>query len=270
MVPIPAEHNAFGGVIPAAGDLCADPVVFRQQLTESLERWRADGFRVVWLEIPIGKSALIPVAVAAGFFFHHSSRDYLMLALQLEPEAFVPAPASHYIGAGGVTLNGRGEVLVVSERHHRRDGQPPRYKLPGGSLHEGEHLAEAVVREVYEETGIHTEFEALVCFRHWHGYRYGKSDMYFICRLRPLSEEITIQEEEIADCLWMPVAEYLSHEQVSSFNKEIVRVAVESSGLGRVEIEGYGGPEQYEFFMPIAAPARESRHQETGDGEDGK
>jgi len=250
MIPIPAERNAFGGVIPAPVDLRSDPVTFRPQLTESLEGWRAEGLRVVWLEIPIDKATLIPVAVACGFTFHHSSPDYLMLVHRFAPDAFVPAYASHYIGAGGVTLNGRGELLVVSERHHRRDGQLPRYKLPGGALHEGEHLAEGVVREVYEETGVRTEFEAMVCFRHWHGYRYGKSDIYFICRLRPLSEAISIQEEEIAESLWMPVEEYLSNERVSSFNREIVRVAVDSPGLGRVEIEGYGDPDQYEFFMP--------------------
>ena len=250
MIPIPAERNAFGGVIPAPGDLHADPGRFRQQLAESLTHWRGEDLRVVWLEIPTAKASLIPVAVECGFLYHHSSQDYLMLAYRLDPDALVPAPASHYIGAGGVTLNARGELLVVSEQHHRRPGQLPRYKLPGGALHEGEHLAEAVVREVYEETGVHARFEALACLRHWHGYRYGKSDIYFICRLRALSEEISIQEEEIAESLWMPVEEYLTHERVSPFNKEIVQAAVNTPGLSRVEIDGYGDPEQYEFFMP--------------------
>jgi len=259
MIPIPAERNAFGGVIPSPGDLHPDPGHFCQQLTESLDHWRAEALRVVWLEIPIDKSSLIPVAVECGFCFHHSSEDYLMLALRLVPEAAVPAPASHYIGAGGVTLNARGELLVVSEQHHQRPGQLPRYKLPGGALHEGEHLTEAVVREVFEETGVRAQFEAMACFRHWHGYRYGKSDMYFICRLRALSEEISIQEEEIAESLWMPVEEYLSHERVSPFNKEIVLAAVNTPGLSRVESEGYGDPEQYEFFMPRPSNDAESK-----------
>ena len=102
------------------------------------------------------------------------------------------------------------ELLVVSEKYQRQQPGPPRYKLPGGALHEGEHLAEGVVREVLEETGVRARFDALVCFRHWHGYRYGKSDIYFVCRLSPLSKEITIQEEEIAECLWMPVEAYSS------------------------------------------------------------
>ena len=36
-------------------------------------------------------------------------------------------------------------------------------------------------------------------FRHWHGYRYGKSDIYFVCRLAPLSEELTMQTEELEE-----------------------------------------------------------------------
>ena len=54
-----------------------------------------------------------------------------------------------------------------------------------------------------EETGVRAEFESIACFRHWHGYRYGKSDIYFVGRLRPLSREITMQADEIQECLWL-------------------------------------------------------------------
>ncbi len=76
----------------------------------------------------------------------------------------------------------------------------------------GEHLIDGVVREVLEETGVQAAFEALVCFRHWHGYRWNKSDIYFICRLSALSEEITAQANEIEEAKWMPVDEYLASE----------------------------------------------------------
>ncbi|MDP7634212.1 MAG: NUDIX domain-containing protein, partial [Candidatus Latescibacteria bacterium] len=203
------------------------------------------------LQVPIERSQLIPIAVEQGFTFHHSEEDYLMMTHQLEEGAFVPAHASHYIGAGGVTINDKRELLVVSERYHRQksDG-PPRYKLPGGALHAGEHLVEGVIREVKEETGIDTEFDALVCFRHWHGYRYGKSDIYFVCRLRPLSEQITIQEEEIAESRWMSVQEYLDAEHVSDFNKQIVMAARQHPGIVPTPLEGYGDPERFEFFLP--------------------
>ena len=138
---------------------------------------------------------------------------------------------------------------MVSERHRRR-GRGPAYKLPGGALLPGEHLADGVVREVLEETGVRTRFEALVCFRHWHGYRYDKSDIYFVCRLSPLSRDITMQEEELEACLWMSVDEYLNADDVSLFNKRNVLAALESPGLSTTFIEGYGDERQYEFFMP--------------------
>ena len=250
MEPIEATTNPFGGILPKPEAVNADPQAFAEQLHISLIAWKKEGYKVAWLEVTIDKAAVIPLAVEVGFVFHHSGDGYLMLTLQLVTGAFVPAYASHYIGAGGVVLNEDQELLVVSERHHRSDGSPPRYKLPGGQLHAGEHLAEAVVREVLEETAVETEFDALVCFRHWHGYRYGKSDIYFVCRLHPLSLEITIQEEEIAESLWMPVGDYLAGEHISDFNKRIVEAAIASPGVQLTDMDGYAKPEQYEFFMP--------------------
>jgi 8-oxo-dGTP pyrophosphatase MutT (NUDIX family) len=243
--------NAFGGILTQTDELPQLPDEFSARLHHSLKTWRSEGYRVVWIEIPIALAALVPIAAEAGFHFHHSGEEYVMMTLRLEDNAFIPAHASHYIGAGGVVLSADQELLVVSEKYHSQRPGPPRYKLPGGTLHEGEHLAEAVVREVLEETGVRAEFEALVCFRHWHGYRYGKSDIYFVCRLRPLSKAITIQEEEIAECRWMPVEEYLNTESVSTFNKRIVDTALKSPGVTPVEIEGYAEGNRYEFFMPL-------------------
>jgi len=247
---IDSTTNRFGGVLPRSDALDDDPQQFAEQLRQSVSRWLAEGFRVVWLEVPITKSRLIHVAVEQGFTFHHSGEGYLMLTYQLEEGAYIPPYSTHYIGAGGVVINEREELLVVSERYRGSEDRPPHFKLPGGALQAGEHLASAVVREVHEETGIEAEFQRLVCFRHWHGYRYGKSDIYFVCRLRPLSETITKQEEEIAHCLWMPLQEYLDAEHVSFFNKQIVRAALNSPGVAPTEMADHRDPDLLEFFMP--------------------
>ena len=239
--------DQFRGILVDAERLPAD-AEFPAALERSLAAWKAEGFRLVWLKVPIERAALVPVATAAGFAFHHANEGDLMMTRRLVEDAFVPTHATHYVGVGGVVLNERRELLVVCERHRRTSQRY--YKLPGGALQPGEHLVDAVLREVLEETGVRAEFEALVCFRHWHGYRYGKSDIYFVCRLKPLSQDVTMQAEEIEECMWMPVEEYLDHELVSSFNKRIVRAALNSKGVAPEWIEGHSDPARYEFFMP--------------------
>ena len=123
-----------------------------------------------------------------------------------------------------------------------------------GSQDGDETLAQTAAREVLEETGVEAKFEGVVCFRHWHGYRWGKSDIYFVCRLSPVSEEITMQQEEIEECLWMPVEEYLASEYVSVFNKRIVKTAIDTPGFPTTWVEGYADPSRYEFFMPPMDP----------------
>ncbi len=249
---LPAERDRFGGVLPHPEALAADPGDFARQLGAAMDQWRQEGLRLVWLQVPITRAALVPVAVAAGFRYHHAADDYVMMTCRLVASAFIPAHASHYIGAGGVVLTPADELLVVAEKYHGAAGQPLRFKLPGGALHAGEHLVDGVMREVAEETGVLTQFEALLCFRHWHGYRFGKSDIYFICRLRPLTRDIVVQEDEIAACSWMPVQDYLADPLVSAFNRQVVQVALTHVGVVPVTVDGYGDAARYEFFMPPA------------------
>lgn len=63
------------------------------------------------------------------------------------------------VGVGGIVQDERGRLLVV-----RRGNDPARgrWTLPGGKLERGEHLAEAVRRELSEETGLAVEVGDLV------------------------------------------------------------------------------------------------------------
>ena len=247
-----AAENAFRGLMIDPAGLPTEPETFELQLARSLEVWRAEGYRVAWLEVPMSHVGLIPVAVRLGFVFHHADPDHAMLTYSLTPRAFVPPHATHYIGAGGVVVNVRGELLVVVERVHRHQ-RPHYYKLPGGALKPGEHLVTGVRREVLEETGIETRFVSLMGFRHWHGYRFGKSDIYFICRLEPLSEDVHCQMSEILECGWMPVEAYLANENVGVFNKGVVAAALNGTGLVPGWFDGYATPETHEIFLPYGA-----------------
>ena len=77
----------------------------------------------------------------------------------------------------------------------------------------GECAADAVVREVREETGIQSEVLQLVTFREAHfgegsTWQSGKTNIFLLFLLRPTSLEIQAQEEEIEDCKWIDLAEY--------------------------------------------------------------
>jgi 8-oxo-dGTP diphosphatase len=52
--------------------------------------------------------------------------------------------------------------------------------LPGGSLEYGEHPEEAVIREVWEETGLNVCIEKLLLVNSWLPDRVG---LYYLCRI---------------------------------------------------------------------------------------
>ena len=241
--------NPFGGAVVDPKSVPVEPDEFLEAIEVATKQWKIDSVKVVWLEVPQNRFSLLSLILARGFTFHHANSDYAMLTLSLVPMSFVPPYATHFIGVGGVVINEKKEILVVSERY-RSSGRAPSYKLPGGALVQAEHIQDAAVREVLEETGIKTVFESLICFRHWHQYRYDKSDIYFVARLRPLNSEILMQEEEIAECLWMPVEKYLVNDSIHGFNKAIVQAALNNEGLISSSMEGYEPRERYEFFMP--------------------
>jgi 8-oxo-dGTP diphosphatase len=246
---LPFKTNPYSGVLLDPNALPKTAKAFKEQLAYSLEHYRNQGFKIVWLEIPVAKAKLVAVATKLGFVFHHATETYLMMTLRLEANVGMLPYASHYAGVGGVVLDEQNNILVV--RENMREDRPTPFKLPGGFVDVGEHLEAAAVREVWEETGIRAKFESLVCVRLWHANRFGKSDFYFVCRLSPLTHEITPQEAEIAECRWMPVAEYLQRNDVHAFNKGIVSIALKNNGWVSGWFEGYeASNSEREMFMP--------------------
>jgi ADP-ribose pyrophosphatase YjhB (NUDIX family) len=231
-----------------------EPARFGAQLSDSLCRWSEAGFRFVWLEFALEKASLVAQAAAQGFVYHHVNGATLTMLTCLAADAEGPPDATHYVGVGGVVINSRNELLVIKERYF--DGRPAFYKLPGGFVYPGEHLAAAVVREVWEETAVQVEFHSMIGVRHAHVNRFGKSDLYFVCRLTPLSKEIQPQESEIAECVWMRVEQFLRHEEVSAFNRNFVELAVSRSGLETAVFKDYPGESrqaEIELFLPPTA-----------------
>lgn len=243
-----SARNQYRGVFVGEAHLPESDDAFAGDLASALPQWRAEGIRVVWLQLPAARAALVPRAIEAGFEFHHCDGPRLMLVKRLEAGAYVPAGATHTVGVGGAVISTDGRVLVVLER---RDvtARPGYYKLPGGMLEPGEHFSEGVVREVHEETGIRAAFDGVVSLRHHHKGQFGTSNLYVVCRLRPLDFDIVVDDEEIGDAMWVDVDDYLANPEIGAYNKHVVRAAVEGRTLSMTTIDGYMAPGEYEVFL---------------------
>ncbi|MDC7223669.1 MAG: NUDIX domain-containing protein [Spirochaetales bacterium] len=241
-----ATQNIYGGMIIDPAALPGQDETLLSELQTSLSQWKKEGAALAWLTLPADRNALVPAVMALGFAYHNCSREALTLVKQIKPDAFIPPFATHYIGAGGVVINDRNQLLVISERAHK----VKHYKLPGGLLDQGEDIARGVVREVFEETGIQTEFQSLVCFRHAHAYQFGKSDIYFVCRLKPVSQEITADPREIHEARWIDVEEYLNREDTRPFNRAVVEAALDGGRLTKTEQALSQTYKDAEIFLP--------------------
>ncbi|KAG8649207.1 hypothetical protein MANES_08G075900v8 [Manihot esculenta] len=183
---------------------------FASMLRASIAQWRKQGKRGVWIKVPIELVNLVEAAVKERFWYHHAEPKHLMLIYWI-PECThtLPANASHRVGVCAFVMNEKREVLVVQEKTGILRGTGV-WKFPTGVVEEGEHICDAVVREVKEETDIDTKFIEVLAFRQSHKAFFEKSDLSFICLLQPLSFNIQKQESEIDAAQWMSLDEYVA------------------------------------------------------------
>lgn len=105
----------------------------------------------------------------------------------------------------------KNNILVVKDKYESPELGGFGYKLPGGYVDDREHIHIAAIREVKEETGIDTEFESIIAFRHSHNQWWAMESMsklYFCCVLKPLSTTISYQQDELTEAKWMDFDEF--------------------------------------------------------------
>lgn len=171
--------------------------------------------RSVWIKIPVARSELVKDCAKLGLKLHHAQNDYILMNKWLgkDSEAHsLPGFAMNFAGVGAWCVDeAANKILVVREKAEYGGPTGNMWKLPGGSADPGEHIGATAVREVKEETGVSAEFVSLVAFRHLMNYRFGKSDFYFVARLKPLTLDIHYDPVELSDCKWMPLDEYCEY-----------------------------------------------------------
>ncbi|KAL5974379.1 nudix (nucleoside diphosphate linked moiety X)-type motif 2 [Asimina triloba] len=227
----PASNDTHGGVIVDMKKPM-DPDAFISSLKASIAHWRNQGKKGVWIKLPIELVNLVQFAVQEGFWYHHAEPTHLMLVYWIPDTVHtLPPNATHRVGVGGFVMNDKREVLVVQEKGGKLRGMGV-WKFPTGVVNEGEDIFAAAAREVKEETGVDTEFVEVLAFRQSHKSFFEKSDLYFICMLRPLSSDIQKQESEIDAAQWMPIEEYAAQPFVQKHElfKYIADICLASAG----------------------------------------
>jgi len=213
---IEGRHRSVRIVVDGA--IVARKDDFGEKLRNTIDSCREIGKASIWAEVPIQFGSFMEELSKEKFVLHHADESgkvaNLYLWLNEETECKIPSFATHQIGVGAIVINSRDEILVVREL---RNNYLP-WKIPGGLADLGEDLETAVIREVSEETGIEAEFENVLSMRHTHGLQFGRSDLYFVCRLRPKEErdeegnliipEPVAEVSEIAAVKWLPIEEY--------------------------------------------------------------
>ena len=253
MKVLDAVRNEYDGMIVSADGLPTSPEAFAGCLAASIDEWTRAGIKAIWLKIPAARSELIGEAVKLGYEFRLWRDDEVTMPGRLVGDARLPQFATRTIGVGAVVLSEQRELLTVLERNDVVS-RPSNWKLPGGLLERGEHLADGVIREVFEETGVRTEFQGLLSFRHHHRGQFGASNIYAVCRLKPLSREIAIDGNEIGQAMWVPVDEYLAREGIGLYNRRVVTAALSAPTLVSIKIDGYmDGPDDYEIYLSESA-----------------
>ncbi|XP_051277274.1 nucleoside diphosphate-linked moiety X motif 6 isoform X1 [Dicentrarchus labrax] len=233
--------DRFGGVTVNLAELGFPTDIsessFRSLLQDSLLQWKAEGKVAVWLRVPITLSRCAAAASAHGFTFHHAKDDHAVLALWLgEGESRLPGFATHQIGvAGAVVDESSGKVLVVQDRNKTKNA----WKFPGGLSDPGENIGATAVREVFEETGIRSEFRSLLSIRQQHNHpgAFGMSDMYIICRLGPLSYDINFCTQECLRCEWLDLAELAETGNTTPITSRVARLLLHGLERGFNEID---------------------------------
>jgi len=220
---ITLKHDQYDGITVDGSTIPNSVIEFEKELFLIIEK--IQNKKLLWIKLSIEQSQFIPMLTKHDFVFHHCNERDITLIKKLIVKPIIPTATNHTLGVGAVVIDGD-KLLVIKDRIWKQ------YKLPGGHIDDNENISTALKREVYEETGIEVEFESIVSLGHFSPAQFGESNLYVVCRATAITKKINIIDiEEIMESKWIDIQEYLSCEDVHSYNKAIVKNALLNSGF---------------------------------------
>ncbi|CAN6682992.1 unnamed protein product [Malus baccata var. baccata] len=211
-----------------------EPATFVSSLTSSIAHWKLQlftsiyhnfiGKKGVWIRLPIERVNLVEAAVKEGFWYHHAEPDYLMLVYWIPQSPHtLPTNSTHRVGIGAFLINQNRECFFLS--------------LSFNLLSKGTFFIFIVVE--------------VLTFRQSHKSFFEKSDLFFLCMLRPLSFDIQKQEQEIE------AAKY----ELLKYMHDICKAKIDGkySGFSPLPSGSYSLQKSYLYVNSSKAPKRESK-----------
>jgi len=207
----------------------SNSLLFESSLKDALSTWVNEKRTAVWIYLPIHLSHLATISAKHGFKYHHAENDQAVLCkwLQDDRESKIPLFATHQVGVAGVVYRkDTNQILCIQDRLMKKY----LWKFPGGAANLSESIDETSVREVFEETGIKSKFASVIGFRQQHNYPggHGRSDLYVICRLEPLTYDINACTDEIKACEWIDLDEMCNYTE-----SKLTQLTAESIWFGK-------------------------------------
>lgn len=128
------------------------------------------------------------------------------------------------------------------------------WKFPGGLSEPGEDIADTAVREVFEETGVKSEFRSLLSIRQQHRSpgAFGMSDMYLVCRLQPRSFTINFCQQECLKCEWIDLENLARTKHTTPITSRVARLLLYGlrEGFDKIDLSMEELPAVYTGLQP--------------------
>ena len=191
--------------------------MFGEKLGSSLKSWRQEGRRGVWLRLksPHQMHLLNTAVNDHGFQVHSATPEEVLLSHWLpgDSPSSLPHGPSYYLGVGVICVSKSGKILAVQEKNGWLKGKGW-WKMVTGLADPLEPIEKAALRELKEETGVTGKFDRILAIRQGRG-TLGKGDIFVVCLVEPLDEELTPQETEIEKAAWVDMDDFFNQKWLS-------------------------------------------------------